>query len=119
MTGRREYSRVAFEAHVEIVCGNVGYPATLLNISLCGGLVQVNLKVPFTPGDGCVVRVFPKALQRPLNFEAEVLHLQNHSLGFKFVSLDIDTVKLLRQQLEQQLGESGIVERELGHWLKG
>jgi hypothetical protein len=54
-----------------------------------------------------------------LQFEAKLSHKEESHYGFIFLSEEIDTFAHLRRLLELNLGDSEIIDRELGAWMKG
>lgn len=54
-----------------------------------------------------------------LQFEAKLSHQKENHYGFVFLSEEIDTFVHLRRLLELNLGDSEVIDRELGDWMKG
>ncbi|MFQ5677636.1 MAG: PilZ domain-containing protein [bacterium] len=113
MKNRRKFSRIQFVADVELVFDGLIYQADLLDLSLKGALLRPQTPLLIKPGDLCYFRINLTDRNCILEFTAEAVHSRDDRLGFKFISLDIDTMTHLRRLLELNLSDRERVRKEL------
>ena len=53
-----------------------------------------------------------------LNFDAELVHVEDLQYGFKFISEDLETLTHLRKLIELNTGDAETTRSELSAWLK-
>ncbi len=110
---RRLFTRVPFDAWVELHQGDRVWNAVLLDISLKGLLVKepenwkIAQDIPITAS----VRLGSAAA---ITMRATLVHAHNDRLGFRCEHIDVDSMTHLRRLLELNLGNTQLVERELG-----
>jgi hypothetical protein len=114
---RRYYSRVKFEADAQLRVDDALYPAELVDLSLRGALLR--LSHPVDRGTRVRIQIRLPASQLFLKFDAELAHKAEEMHGFRFTTMDVDTLCHLRQLLELNLGDTVRGEQELEHWLAG
>jgi hypothetical protein len=51
-------------------------------------------------------------------FDAEVTHIHDDNIGFKFISIDVETMIHLRNLLSLNVGDYDKITDELDFWLK-
>ena len=119
MDDRRYFSRIKFSAQTQIECNNKVYEGKMLDISLKGALLHFKDHIPLEKSDHCVIRIYLHSSDITLVFDAELVHLCNNNLGFKFLSEDIDTITHLRKLLSLNVGDYDKITDELAFWLKG
>lgn len=111
-TNRRVFSRVPFDAWVEIHQGARAWNAVLLDISLKGLLIKepenwkIEPDLPITAS----VRLGSAAA---IIMRATLAHEHDGRVGFRCSHIDVDSMTHLRRLLELNLGSSSMVEREL------
>lgn len=108
---RRKYSRVRFEADVDITQNEKILKADLVDISLNGLLVVSALQAAIdkTP---CSI-VIKLSSDTYIQMEAELAHIKGNLLGFKCTGIDIDSMVHLRRLLEINLGEANAARKIL------
>ena len=113
MQDRRNFSRIKFVASVQVEFNDEIFEGELLDISLNGALLRSRAHVPIEKGDFCKLGFYLHPSEISLDFDAEVVHLHQNKLGFKFLSEDIDTMTHLRRLLELNIGDHDRITREL------
>lgn len=109
---RRRFSRVLFDAHVELAQGNFQWRASLLDISLRGLLLQQKLPPQIDTERPILVKILLTD-NTSIAMVVSVAHQHNHQVGLVCVSIDIDSVCHLRRLIELNLGDANAAEREL------
>lgn|SRR5690606_18812756 len=109
---RRRFSRVDFEAEVELSQGNTHCTAELIDISLKGLLLHLPHAHKFDEQqaiDACV----RLSDQTPIAMSTRIAHQSSHQLGLMCELIDLDSIGHLRRLIELNLGDPGAAEREL------
>lgn len=119
MTDKRKFQRVPFQCHSQIKLASRTCPAELLDISMKGALFLIRDLCAVEMGQTCLLDIRLVNSDIHLQFEARLVHREGEHFGFVFISEDIDTFTHLRRLLELNLGDSELVDRELGAWIKG
>jgi len=113
-TERRRFTRIEFDADTELTVGDQTYPVELVDISLKGALIKsdallANLNDEVTinihlAGDDVIIRM-----------PAEMTHASEGMLGFRALSIDLESISHLRRLVELNIGDETLLERELEH----
>ncbi len=110
---RRQFSRVLFDAWVELRQGEKSWQTTVIDLSLNGLLVSepMDWRVDKTQPLVAAIRLDPNA-----TIQMTVLwrHSKNGQIGFECEHIDIDSISNLRRLVELNLGDPVLLERELG-----
>lgn len=109
---RRKFSRVLFDAHVELAQGNFHWRATLLDISLKGLLLQQPLPTQVSINEPVLVKILLSD-NTSIAMSVTVAHQHHQQTGLVCSSIDIDSVSHLRRLIELNLGDATAAEREL------
>lgn len=109
---RRKFSRVLFDAHVELAQGNFHWRATLLDISLKGLLLQQPLPIQVSINEPVLVKILLSD-NTSIAMSVTVAHQHHQQTGLVCSSIDIDSVSHLRRLIELNLGDATAAEREL------
>lgn len=109
---RRKFSRILFDAHVELAQGEFHWRATLLDISLKGLLIQQNLPSAVIKADPILVKILLSD-NTSIAMSVVVAHQHHNQTGLMCTSIDIDSVSHLRRLIELNLGDAMEAEREL------
>jgi len=109
---RRQFQRLHFDTHAQLVCAGQAHCVRLLDISLRGALVEASDAIAWpreapcqliiTLGEGCHIAM-----------GTEVAHTQGTQIGLRCHSIDLDSITHLRRLLELQLGDPALLERDL------
>jgi hypothetical protein len=109
---RRRFSRVDFEAEVELEQGDYRCTAELIDISLKGLLLHLPQEHRFDeqqPVDACV----HLSDQTPISMSTRIAHQSQQQLGLMCELIDLDSIGHLRRLIELNLGDPKAAEREL------
>lgn len=109
---RRKFSRILFDAHVELAQGEFHWRASLLDISLKGLLLQQQLPAEVDTKEPVLVKVLLSD-NTTIAMSVTVAHQHHNQTGLVCSSIDIDSVSHLRRLIELNLGDSTAAEREL------
>jgi hypothetical protein len=110
---RRKFSRILFDAWVELRQGEKHWNAAVVDLSLRGILVEepqdwrVDTSQPFSAAI---------MLGSQVNIQMTVRwrHGAKNQVGFECEHIDLDSISNLRRLVELNLGDSELLERELG-----
>jgi hypothetical protein len=119
MDEKRKFHRIPFQCQSQVRCGDKTYAAELLDISMKGALMLVRDMPEWKMEHLCFLDIKLVSSDIHLQFEAKLSHQEESHYGFVFLSEEIDTFAHLRRLLELNLGDSEIIDRELGDWMKG
>lgn len=108
---RRRFSRIDFDARVELTQGDKSWPAQLLDISL-KGLLLAKLAPYELPNTVFGLKIILSD-QTDITMSAQVVHQTVEQLHLTCTSIDIDSVSHLRRLIELNIGDSNAAEREL------
>ena len=109
---RRKFSRILFDAHVELAQGDFHWRATLLDISLKGLLLQQPLPEEVSISEPALVKILLSD-NTTIAMSVTVAHQHHQQTGLVCSSIDIDSVSHLRRLIELNLGDATAAEREL------
>lgn len=109
---RRKFSRILFDAHVELAQGEFRWRATLLDISLKGLLLQQKLPAEVSVNEPVLVKILLSD-NTCIAMSVTVAHQHQQQTGLVCSSIDIDSVSHLRRLIELNLGDATAAEREL------
>lgn len=109
---RRKFSRILFDAHVELAQGEFHWRASLLDISLKGLLLQQTLPMAVNLNQPILVKILLSD-NACIAMSVTVAHQHHNQTGLTCTSIDIDSVSHLRRLIELNLGNAVAAEREL------
>lgn len=109
---RRKFSRILFDAHVELAQGEFHWRASLLDISLKGLLLQQTLPAEVAQEQPILVKILLSD-NTSIAMSVIVAHQHHNQTGLVCTSIDIDSVSHLRRLIELNLGDAAEAEREL------
>jgi hypothetical protein len=109
---RRRFSRILFDAQVELAQGDYHWRASLLDISLKGMLLQQQLPETISHREPILVKII-LADTTTIAMSVMVAHQHHNQLGLMCESIDIDSICHLRRLIELNLGDVNAAEREL------
>ncbi len=113
MKEQRQFSRVDFNTKTYIVYQDKRINAKLLDISLKGALFEVGQVVLINKGQECTLEIQLGEGEIVLNIRAELVHIKKNHFGFKFQSIDLDSLAHLRRLMEVNLGNTELIGQEL------
>ncbi len=117
MDDKRYFSRINFTAKSQIEIDDKVYPGELLDLSLRGALLKFEEQIPAKMSDICTLTINLHSSDIRLIFDAELVHIDQKGLGFKFISEDVGTMTHLRNLLSLNVGDYDKITDELEFWL--
>ena len=110
---RRQFSRVLFDAWVELRQGEKSWQTTVTDLSLNGLLVSEPMDWEI---DGTKPLVAAIRLDAHATIQMTVLwrHRRDGHIGFECEHIDLDSISNLRRLVELNLGDPVLLERQLG-----
>jgi 16S rRNA U1498 N3-methylase RsmE len=109
---RRRFSRVGFDARVELTQDNHQWEAELEDISLKGLLLKQS-ELKQLAQDRPLQATVLLSDQTPIKMTAEIVHQSATQLGLACTQIDIESISHLRRLIELNLGDPAAAEREL------
>ena len=117
MNEKRHFGRIPFDMEIGLDGPDGNFTGFLQDISLKGVLIRFDSLPSLSQGARTRISLELSPTVK-LVFEAEAVHFHDQSIGFRFESLDTDTLTHLVRLLELNSGDAEQVEREL-HFLVG
>jgi hypothetical protein len=110
---RRQFSRILFDAWAELRQGEKHWHAAVVDLSLRGILVEEPQDWRIDTSQPLHVAIM---LGSQVNIQMSVRwrHGQNSQVGFECEHIDLDSISNLRRLVELNLGDSALLERQLG-----
>jgi hypothetical protein len=114
---RRQYSRIAFHSPARLVFPDRTLDVLVLDLSLKGALVRLPPAQSIENYSVCMLHVHLNEgeINDNISMEARVAHCHGEQAGLLCLTIDIDSVTHLRRLVELNLGDTGLLERELLH----
>lgn len=110
---RRVFHRIPFDADTQIRQGEQSWSAVLIDLSLKGLLIEKPQGCDIAPEQATTARIILNG-DTTIDMSIRLRHDNNGQLGFECQHIDIDSISHLRRLLELNLGDSQLLERELG-----
>jgi len=109
---RRHFTRVTFDGNTFIVQGQQRWPATLIDLSLRGLLIETPPN--FDPDSSQPLQaIIHLAEEATIRMDVSWRHTENGQSGFQCNNIDLDSIQHLRRLVELNVGDSILLEREL------
>lgn len=109
----RKFSRILFSSDATLSQGQQSYHSELLDLSLKGALIK---RPSDWSGQLSDVATFQFSLndgQLQLQMEVSIAHIHEDTLGLRCERIDLESVTHLKRLIELNLGDSGLLQREL------
>ncbi|MEE8056992.1 MAG: PilZ domain-containing protein [Pseudomonadales bacterium] len=109
---RRHFSRITFDGSTRISQGDTHWPATLIDISLKGLLIEEPPNWNAETDQSMEARIQldqESTIAMTINWR----HAKKGLVGFECENIDIDSIVHLRRLVELNLGNEKLLEREL------
>lgn len=113
---RRRFSRIDFDARVELAQGDKNWQAQLLDISLKGLLLAKMGPYQLQPTTPILVKIILSD-QTSIAMSTRVVHQTLEQLHLSCDTIDIDSISHLRRLIELNLGDAAAADRELSELL--
>lgn len=109
---KRPFSRVAFSAPTTLIQGDQHWSTEALDISLKGVLLALPDSVQLNEGQPVDVEI-RLSEQFEIDMHCRIAHREAGHIGLACLSIDLDSIQHLRRLVELNLGDAGVMEREL------
>jgi len=109
---RRHFTRVTFDGETFIEQGQQRWPATLIDLSLRGLLVETPEHFDADTSEA-MEAVIHLADELTIRMTVNWRHTENGQSGFQCNNIDLDSIQHLRRLVELNIGDSTLLEREL------
>ena len=113
MNERRIFSRLNFPVESSLVVEGNTYPATMVDISVKGALVEKPSGWVDDADRDVTLRIQLQDSDVVVEMKVEVMRSSGEQLGLRCKSIDVDSLTHLRRILELNLGDPELVERDL------
>jgi hypothetical protein len=115
---RRAHPRYPFLSKARMICPEITYPGTLIDISIYGALFHASSIGNAVPGTRCVLRVLSLKEDMLFQVNGAIAHTGQSLIGIEFAPLDFAVQSRIRQITLFNLAPPGHAERELPALLK-
>ena len=115
---RRVHPRYPFLSKARLICSEMTYPGTLIDISLYGALFDTPFDVDAETGIRCVLQVLSLKEDMLFQVNGAIAHTGYSLVGIEFAPLDVALQSRIRQITLFNLAPPGHAERELPALLK-
>jgi hypothetical protein len=109
----RRFSRISFDADVQLILGPDEYPAHLLDIALKGALVELRQPAADLRERICKLKLNLGRGGEVIVMDGVVAHQADQHIGIKCTHIDVDSLTSLRRLVELNLGDEALLHREL------
>lgn len=113
---RRRFTRISFDAETELNHEGHEWKVSLIDISFNGILVKAEQPLELNIGDEVDATIHLLGNDVAIRTPATLAHKRETEYGFLIENLDLDALTLLRRLVELNLGDEGLLERELEHF---
>ncbi|MCX4193470.1 PilZ domain-containing protein [Methylophaga sp. OBS1] len=112
---RRRFSRIPFDAiaHIKTADGDEFLNCSVLDVSLKGLLIIKPGQWQARLGQSCTVDLLLQQGEVVIEMHATVAHVDDDSIGFESYEMDLDSITHLKRLMELNLGDEGLLHREL------
>lgn len=117
-TDNRRFQRVAMDSRVKLQFSDQHMLASVADISLNGLLVNIE-NDSLHPGDTGIAEIhLTESDDFVIQMQVAVAHKEAQSIGFHCTAIDLDSVSRLRRLVELNVGDAGLLDRELAQLVK-
>lgn len=109
---RRRFTRINFDAECEVHYSGGAIVMQLIDISLRGVLLQFHHPLPLDIGGEAEINIY-LANDVLIRMKTQLNYAEPPNYGFFVTEIDLDSMSHLRRLLELNLGDEGLLEREL------
>ena len=113
---RRKFLRIQFDAPAHLYLDNGELESEVIDFSLKGALIR--RKPEWTPTVGSEVTLecdLTQNGQEVIRMETIVKRVGEQTIGLDCKNIDVDSIMRLRRLVELNIGEPGLLERDLEH----
>lgn len=109
---KRRFHRIFYHADALLTGSSQSYPSKIIDLSLQGCLLDVELADSGLPDDSYTLK-FDLSEEISISMVVVATHVDGQRVGFRCEHIDIDSISRLRRLVELNLGDSELLEREL------
>jgi hypothetical protein len=113
MPNKRRFSRIQFNVKCFLALDSNQIEVSLIDIALKGALVEMATPLEVKQNAPCALTIELPGLETPLQFSADLVHINNLRLGLKFTTTDIDSMIHLRSIVESNSADPEKISQEL------
>lgn len=110
---KRRFSRIPFDAQVLLRTAGKQWHSHLFDISLNGVLLARPEAWDGAIGEKFTLEILFEASGALIAAEIALAHADQQKIGFRIISIDVDSVAHLRRLMELNLGDEDLLNREL------
>ncbi len=111
---QRRFSRISFDADVQLVDAKGSWRSRLIDLSLKGALIVTPQDWSGQPGEHFLLTLALDSDEEVvIRMEVSVAHSENDHIGFRCEHIDLDSISHLRRLVELNLGDAELLDREL------
>jgi hypothetical protein len=116
-TDKRQFNRITFDAPVTLHDGDGDWDSNLIDISLKGVLVTRPENWNHSDNDEFDISVELEGNDSIINMNVIQVHIEDETLGFQCISIDLESISILKRLVELNLGDEQMLDREIAHML--
>ena len=111
----RHFARIPFHADVQLhfMLPNMTQAGNLRDISLKGVLVETLHPINTLLGKTCRMHLILREGEEKIIMEGTVAHHEDNLVGIECKNIDVDSMTNLRRLIEINLGDEGLLKKEL------
>lgn len=113
MNEKRRFSRIPFDAEARITGPGVDVTTQLLDISLKGVLIARPDNWQGKTGQRYTLELTLGSSGTVISMDIEIMHEEAARIGGQCTHIDLESISHLRRLVELNLGDEGILDREL------
>lgn len=113
----RYYSRISFVVDAEVLVDGKQTPGEMLDLSLRGTLLNLDSASALVIGESYPIVIHLPSSDITIRVDAELVHQNGNYSGFKFQSLDVESMAHLRNILDLNIGNHDKLDDEMEFWL--
>jgi hypothetical protein len=114
----RNFSRIPFDANVQVEGNGGSWESKLLDLSLKGALIKRPQEWDSTTGDNYTLHI-NLGTDITINMDVSVSHIEDDHIGFRCNHIDLDSITHLRRIVELNMGDEELLNRELSALTSG
>jgi PilZ domain len=109
----RKFHRIFYSSNAELSSPSGRHACHIVDISLKGCLLDVPEFIAVADPHAEYRLRLTLAQDVVIHMDLSVTHVEHHRVGFVCRHIDLDSISALRRLVELNLGDSGLLEREL------
>ncbi len=114
---RRHFTRIPMDSEVTLACGAQQWKSQLIDISLKGALLSTPEEFGECPECSCRLMFMLNDTDVTIMMVGNIVYQKGEQLGFRCDNIDLDSITHLKRMVELNLGDAGLLERELSELL--